>query len=123
MRLTAEQLAELRRLEKEATPGPWTGESDWGAAYSKVDGTVIFRGERPRRIPQSERPGPSANGRFAAALRNAAPSLLDEIEALRAEREKLRAALEAMAEDHEDTCGLGCDCEALALAAKALEEK
>lgn len=82
-RLTDEQLAELERLEKEATPPPWRTESD-GHFW------LISEGEEPSPaqddylgIVASKIVGEKANADIIAAARNVLPALLDEVRRLR----------------------------------------
>lgn len=74
--LTPEEIAELRRLDAEATPGPWV---DAGGVKSYFGGAG---------------PGSQADTALIAATRNALPRLLDAAEAL-AERTRERDALQA----------------------------
>lgn len=77
-------IAELERLEKEATPGPWKmcGASDGacqcGLIWSLPRDTTVATaetnaGSEVAEIPHAER---CANGNLIAAMRNAATSLL-----------------------------------------------
>src|SRR5260221_608088 len=72
--LTAEEIAELRRLERESTPAPWTvlmGTSDQAHAF--VQGPHQgYDGEFP-----------AADTQLIVGTRNALPRLLDEVEELR----------------------------------------
>lgn len=104
MKITDETLAELRRRHLNATAAPWvveepmdgilTVETSDEAIWKRLDilhisvrGKARLRGEN--------------NGKFIALVRNNIGALLDELEAVRAERDRLRAALIGMI----DTCG------------------
>ena len=76
--LTPERLAELKALEKAATPGPWVTRFD-GAVYREV-----VRGE----VPVCEHAS-REEAALIAALRNAAPALIAAAEG----RDELRALL------------------------------
>lgn len=98
-RITPEQIAELRRLEAAATPGPWD-EQCLGDAIRHLNRNVdhesyCFR-SHGNDEPHGEMPG-RGDGKFLAALRNAAPSLLAEIAALR----------ESLREIAQYACGYG----------------
>lgn len=124
--LTPETIAELDRLEREATPGPWfsnglsTGNEHLGAcAIWNTDGDVDrFPEETERQICvarpdyffDGKSPEPqqiSDNLIFIAALRNAARPLLDRLAELEAEIERLRTRLLSAAGD--DLCRLTQD--------------
>lgn len=90
--ITAEELAELRRLHEAATPGPWTsrkaymdtdGAFDYGIV-GHVDGELRVIAETFGRVAVSKFPPAKESAEFIAAARNALPRLLDEIERLRA---------------------------------------
>lgn len=96
--LTPERLAELERLEKAATPGPWvfevSGKLQDGSITSGMcseDGCTIFSSNN--RYYGSASPSVQ-NVDFIAALRNAAPTLLREVSRLREENAKLAKELQ-----------------------------
>lgn len=88
-----EQLEELERLEREATPGHWIECGDHPGAPEpfwhvvRVGDSV---GNGPRVMPESE-----DDAKFITLARNLFPQLLEERKALKAENEGLRALLEA----------------------------
>jgi hypothetical protein len=115
--MTREQIAELRKLEAAASPGPWK----WGDAYdfhehaahvasgldaecSNVrDGHVVLRGAGKELLgPWAENAGDSglqaeiADLRLLEAARNALPRLLDEREALLEAAKVANAAMDAL---------------------------
>lgn len=103
---------ELRKLLAAATPTPWAvshGDESWEVVQTKPDGTPDFRARRTAFDDGSAggEYGPSCNvltRDLIVAAVNALPSLLDELDALRAD---LREAMELldMAEappDHEN---------------------
>lgn len=89
--MTPAELAELRRIEQAATPGPW------GVEYDGPDGACV-RTEQPETdMPHLSKEkhvacycfngqleNPEADATFIAAARNALPALLDEVERLQA---------------------------------------
>lgn len=79
--LTPAALAELDALERAATPGPWSG-----AKVYEGTAAVLAHGLKP----VISGTGTEADVDLCAALRNAAPALLDAAD----ERDRLRAALE-----------------------------
>ena len=96
-------IAELERLEKAATPGPWK----WSYQFLSLDAgkekiiwpsNAQFDPENAREslgaCGKQAEPDAEANAALIAALRNAAPAL---IAALR-ERDELHAAVEAVAQ-------------------------
>lgn len=99
--MTPEQIAELERLEREATPGEWgvliapESHGRWYEVYA--DG--------PQRVAVLSRANSDANGAFMTAARNALPSLLDSARDLAS----LRAAVEALAGEWERRNGEPCD--------------
>jgi len=111
-KLTAEVIAELRKLEQEATSGPWRNEGK-GLQVRKADasmmnicdirgwGYLTGKGHFALGLDDEEaRVVQNANAELIAALRNAAPSLLDaaeERDRLRDECERLREALAEIA--------------------------
>ena len=84
--LTPERLAELKALEKAATPGPWVTRFD-GAVYREV-----VRGE----VPVCEHAG-RAEAALIAVLRNAAPALIAAAE----DRDELRKRAETAEKQEE----------------------
>lgn len=91
------ELDELERLEREATPGPWTfnGLHD----FPEVRPVALWGGFDQADTPKSAK---VANARLIAASRNALPDLLAEIRQLRSERSTVRArAIEEAATDCE----------------------
>lgn len=96
-RLTDERLAEIRARVEAATPGEWSYwtfdvHEDWEQDNSPVVDGAFIRG--PAYYPDPEatywRVGDAA---FVAAARTDVPALLDEIDALRSENARLKAAL------------------------------
>jgi len=77
--LTAEEIAELRRLDREATPGLW--EARACSVVTPRNGFDIDALPRPEEAD------------LIAAARNALPRLLDEMERLRIERDAARELL------------------------------
>lgn len=99
-----EMIAELERLDGEATKGPWreggiTHESTKFAhevrfvEVSSPDGAVLFRSEKD--------PGLQAldDARFVARVRNALPALLAEIRRLRGELRATQGAARTLADE------------------------
>ena len=94
MNVTPEVLAELRRLHLNATAAPWvveehidgilTVETSDEAIWKRLDILQISLGGK-------ERLRGEFNGRFIALVRNNIGALLDELEAVRAERDRLLA--------------------------------
>jgi len=93
--------AELRRLAKAATPGPWRVQT--GCSWRRIgtdsgDGDVL----RPCTHPHDGWPdivAPAENLKYiASANPKAILALLDEIDQLKAENEVLRGALKPFAE-------------------------
>ncbi|HCI2493964.1 ead/Ea22-like family protein [Pseudomonas aeruginosa] len=94
--------AELRRLAKVATPGPWRVQT--GCSWRRIgtdsgDGDVL----RPCTHPHDGWPdivAPAENLKYiASANPKALLALLDEIDGLKAENEALRGALQAVVDD------------------------
>ncbi|WP_341986876.1 ead/Ea22-like family protein [Pseudomonas aeruginosa] len=94
--------AELRRLAKAATPGPWRVQT--GCSWRRIgtdsgDGDVL----RPCTHPHDGWPdivAPAENLKYiASANPNTILALLDEIDRLKAENEALRGALQAVVDD------------------------
>lgn len=74
-----DNISELRRLESQATPGPWSVQ--YGYNLLAVDPRGGFRCPLTNSgMDYNER---GANYALIAAMRNALPALLDEIERLR----------------------------------------
>lgn len=107
-KLTSELLAELERLEGEATAGPWS----WDKRASNGAAPILAAPKSwlgsPRQVAKmlfahgSEDPEVHQNARLVAALRNAAPELLAtcrQVEELKAEldREREERAVRARA--------------------------
>lgn len=80
MTLTAEQRAELRRLEKEATPGPWAHDN---RAKGTEGDPCLFTESGPHYSPGKSPVfigsafWTAADGDLCAEMRNALPALLD----------------------------------------------
>jgi hypothetical protein len=114
--MTDTEIAELERLEREATPGPWsrvdapwrssgmppwvvTGDGDPHGATAICDLAIQMDGELgDDGGPQDS--DPEADAAFIAAARNALPALLAEVRAARdaraqGYREGVEAALRA----------------------------
>ena len=104
--VSAETLAELRRLAAEATPGPWAWDAD-GDSYMGC-GEVFTWGEGVEggniAAPSGDlypRSGysPQSDMRFIAAANPATVlALLDTVDAVRAEVDDIRAALRGLQE-------------------------
>lgn len=83
-------IAELRRLAKAATPGPYAV-SEIGAGFEVAAGGEIFaQAQQVAGDVRSARR--KANAAYIAAACTAIPSLLDELEGLRTENEAVRLA-------------------------------
>ena len=101
-------LDELRRLEREATKGPWRACGGYTPEFGAVDspdGYVIFRladwrvdRERGEPINAPSYEFQLSNRNFIAALRNAAPVLLEVAEAAKALKTKYEVDGEAACE-------------------------
>ena len=109
--VTAEELAEIERLDREATPGPW--------AYDEEDDVIeTARGSSVAILTRAARPGLThvkPDGRVIATYREAAPRLARDLTAEREtsarladrnldlgrELESLRAAVRAHRAAHE----------------------
>lgn len=85
-------LAKLRELLEKATKGPWTLlPAEEGKDYMRLRGTAPGHKYKIANIHDANYPNPvsrdvteaQANAELIAALRNEAPALLDEVEALR----------------------------------------
>jgi hypothetical protein len=87
--LTPEQIAELERLEKAATPMPWDGDgvgvNDFGREYPQSLSMEW--------IPNDDYPLSDEDGRLIAALRNSAPYLIEAAK----ENARLRAIIDVHA--------------------------
>jgi len=102
MSLSAAELSEMRKRANAASPGPWLAEPDtlagrvwvqrrnrnWLGLAKDLEPIFSVRGEPPEAYRQREQ-----DALFVAAARTDVPRLLDEIDRLTAQREKLRAAL------------------------------
>lgn len=91
-------LAELRRLWEETTPGEWAlawEDGKTGVLASMIGKLVAFIGNPDP--SDGYEPTRKANGEFIAAAHNALPALLDELEAAREELREVQngAALQA----------------------------
>jgi uncharacterized protein with PIN domain len=86
--LTAEEIAELRRLEGKATEAPWR-EEEGEAALCSPDHRVVFAADMD-----------DADRQFIAVARNALLRLLDEVERSRA----LLKRIEWVDDDGMDRC-------------------
>lgn len=95
-------IGELRRLEKEATPGPWEWDkrlSDNGAPRLRAKTTMLGR-EQTRDVAQvlfhggSEDREVHANARLITEMRAALVPLLDLVDSLTRERDEARRAIE-----------------------------
>lgn len=93
--ITPEKIAELRVLLAEATPGPWIVV---GYPYHEQVG-AHFKISRWEAYPLAKTT--DADASLIAALRNAAPALLDEIERLRASEQQLMRDLTGSDADHD----------------------
>lgn len=94
--LSAEQVQELRELHEQATPGQWKAE-DIGArtmAFGIVSETGLSVVEYDFIAPR--------NAQFIAAIKNAAPALIEELIQLRAENALLKRSLTLLAEQTKD---------------------
>lgn len=95
MTLTPTRLAELRSIERAATPGPWRS-SHKTAFDTPIDAADLSGPE------QADRKWCGAPGRYVKAdadliaeARNALPHLLDELEAARAKLDAINETVEA----------------------------
>jgi hypothetical protein len=95
-------LEELRRLETEATRGPWRHNRN---VVNAIDGDAsVFAGVRGRRATTVASTGPGgdpqsdADAEFIAAARNKLPRILDALDAVQALAETLEA--EAVANEN-----------------------
>ena len=104
--MTEERLAEIRGREKAATQGPWVFEEPDGKVllgYTPKEVRVCESGclgsiasrfvcdmHSDWRYTYKDKDEPLANAAFIAHAREDIPALLDEVERLRAENEKLK---------------------------------
>ena len=96
----------LRDLERAATPAPWATHLVDDTTVIANDGTTIAEtfpdGGRDADVDFfSPVERHEADARLVAAMRNALPGILDDLSAARAENDKLREALECIAEEHD----------------------
>jgi hypothetical protein len=110
---------ELRKLLSAATPGPWAvsyGDESWVVVRTKPDGTpdlwarrtVFDDGSAAGEYSPSCK-GPTRDLIVAAV--NALPALLDELDAARAEVERLRGVIYEYVKAIDDNAGSGLDLE------------
>lgn len=93
-RVTEAELAEIERLDHEATPGPWwQGDTDDEPAGNSDMVYVGEVGEADWLVQPLQR---EADAAFIARARTLAPRLAAEVRTLRAEQEAARAALTAL---------------------------
>lgn len=85
--LTPEELAELRRLDAEATPGPWR---KYGGSF---DHPIIAASSVELPTVDLGTIGSKADANYVVATRNALPRLLAEIERLRGENTSVREGM------------------------------
>lgn len=104
-RLTAEQIDAFSKLASGATPGPWTRSTEsWdGTEYMVVrgrEGEIVAQEPVEFSVYPSgafiDTVGEAANIEFISTSREAVPALLDELAAVRAERDKLYEAIMEM---------------------------
>ena len=96
----------LRDLEREATPAPWATHLVDDTTVIANDGTTIAETfSEGGRDADADFFSPverhEADARLVVAMRNALPVILDDLAAARAENDKLREALECIAEEHD----------------------
>ncbi|HCF2959111.1 TPA: ead/Ea22-like family protein [Pseudomonas aeruginosa] len=96
--------AELRRLAKAATPGPWVTDAQQNGAIFNIESesgdmciAMSQENPAPTRLEINEQRRANAEW-IAAANPKAIIALLDEIDRLKAENEELRGAVEQLAE-------------------------
>lgn len=92
--MTSEQIDELEKLEKAATPGPWVYErspGDMEVGYPDQFDVIAPNGDALCSMSTSDWGLAEAHGKLIPALRNAAPFLI----AAAMENAKLRAVVEA----------------------------
>lgn len=95
MSITEEQLAELERLEREATPGPWLVEDKRGWWRVRGPGGVAFDDGSACNEYNAECDADTRD--LIVAARNALPQLLAEVRRLRDENAMFRGTLAAIA--------------------------
>ena len=132
-RLTDEELGELERLEKEATPGPWALESyseDHEGPISVVSEYEIKRGGvvSANWIAECDLQDDEAqnvvNAELIRAYRNALPALLREVRQHRAKEPYAEFLHTQKCRLTQRSRGPGCTCGlSKALESAALEEK
>ena len=110
--VTAEELAEIERLDREATPGPW--------AYDEEDDVIeTARGSSVAILTRAARPGLThvkPDGRVIATYRETAPRLARDLAAARYDLDTERKASAMLADRNLD---LGRELEALRAAVRA----
>ncbi|HEJ3365170.1 TPA: ead/Ea22-like family protein [Pseudomonas aeruginosa] len=96
--------AELRRLAKAATPGPWVTDAQKNGAIFNIESesgdmciAMSQENPAPTRLEINEQRRANAEW-IAAANPKTILALLDEIDRLKAENEALRGAVEQLAE-------------------------
>ena len=92
--ISAERIAELRRLHEAATPPPWLDDGGY-RARRESDGECLYEGKHF----EAHR---SDNIELTVALRNALPALLAEIEAGRELRDKYRSVQAMLCDTREE---------------------
>lgn len=94
--LTEERIAEIRGREKAATQGPWWAHKSFEVIYGQNSGcdSLIVCALESENFMYSKELDMRANATFIAHAREDIPALLDEVERLRAENEKMRAQVE-----------------------------
>lgn len=97
--------AELRRLAKAATPGPWVTDAQQNGAIFNIESesgdmciAMSQENPAPTRLEINEQRRANAEW-IAAANPKTILALLDEIDGLKAENEVLRGALQAVVDD------------------------
>ena len=92
--MTPEEIQELRRLEREATPGEWQAMNGYGPLNNLMHcyyiGTSKFG---PVLSAESDLAGRREDIELCCHARNFLPRLLDEIERLKAENARLKASV------------------------------
>jgi hypothetical protein len=95
--LTAEEIAELRRLESKATEAPWV-EEEGEAELHSPEHRVVFAADMD-----------DADRQFIAAARNALPRLLNELERSRALLKRIEWMGSAYPDASDMPCCPACD--------------
>ncbi|WP_324628478.1 ead/Ea22-like family protein [Pseudomonas aeruginosa] len=97
--------AELRRLAEVATPGPWVTDAQQNGAIFNIESesgdmciAMSQENPAPTRLEINEQRRANAEW-IAAANPKAIIALLDEIDGLKAEKDALRGALQAVVDD------------------------